>query len=210
MLACPLWLKVTLFLGGVLNNSLGFVIALLSTLFKTTPCRSTYLPKWQKLLAKGKGEKGFLAMTKNLTLALWCKQLLVYISWLVSWRHYKPPLATLNILCWLCILMSHLHIFLPLLFYTQQHHPPHHEFLVWSNTLTHTQFYRPQVPGHHNPWPREFCIPKRKLKNVSDSWPVIGQFSLILHSDNWQHFVLFLPVLSHWKLWSHTQWSNSF
>merc|ERR1712098_508194 len=37
MLASSLWLKRTLFLGGILNNSLGFVITLLSSLLESQP-----------------------------------------------------------------------------------------------------------------------------------------------------------------------------
>merc|ERR1712145_31678 len=43
MLASSLWLKRTLFLGGILNNSLGFVITLLSSLLESTTSWGTEL-----------------------------------------------------------------------------------------------------------------------------------------------------------------------
>merc|ERR1719481_1832637 len=44
MLAGPLWLQATLFLGGILHHSLCLVIALLSTLLEATACGGTQLP----------------------------------------------------------------------------------------------------------------------------------------------------------------------
>merc|ERR1719362_376580 len=44
MLASPLGLQGTLFLGGVLHNGLDFVVALLSTLLEATACGGTELP----------------------------------------------------------------------------------------------------------------------------------------------------------------------
>merc|ERR1711892_1603459 len=44
MLAGTLGLKSTLFLGGILDNSLGFVKTLLSSLFESTTSRGTQLP----------------------------------------------------------------------------------------------------------------------------------------------------------------------
>ncbi len=42
--AGPLGLQATLFLGGILDNCLGFVIALLRSLLESTTCRGTDLP----------------------------------------------------------------------------------------------------------------------------------------------------------------------
>merc|ERR1719481_457814 len=44
MLAGPLWLEITFFLWSILNNSLSFVIAFLSSLFESTACRGAELP----------------------------------------------------------------------------------------------------------------------------------------------------------------------
>jgi len=45
MLASSLGLKRTLFLGGILDNSLGFVVTLLSALLESTTCRGTEFPR---------------------------------------------------------------------------------------------------------------------------------------------------------------------